>query len=161
LQNQSLWQRACMEQMNFMPPQVKPDKWQKQVNELMKTATHLDVPEEATVMGQFKDHMRSYCTSHIRAMAPEEMEMGKPWTDGPETKFKLEGLLDFLHQRRFKAENRGQMIQMIRDLGGENHTQNINKSDGTRTTMRCWSVPSYEEDTPTLTVKEMNNDIPF
>ena len=161
LQNQSLWQRACMEQMNFMPPQVKPDKWQKQVNELMKTATHLDVPEEATVMGQFKDHMRSYCTSHIRAMAPEEMEMGKPWTDGHETKFKLDGLLDFLHQRRFKAENRGQMIQMIRDLGGENHTQNINKSDGTRTTMRCWSVPSYEEDTPTLTVKEMNNDIPF
>jgi hypothetical protein len=53
------------------------------------------------------------------------------------------------------------MIQMIRDLGGENHTQNINKSDGTRTTIRCWSVPSYEEDTPTLPVKEMNNDIPF
>ena len=161
LQNQTLFQRACMDQTNRMPPTTKPQKWQQLVNGLMQNATFLEVPPELTISGQFQEHLRSYCTSHIRAMSPEEMEMGKPWTDGDETKFKLEGLLDFLHQRRFKVENRGQIIQMIRDLGGESFKQNVHKSDGSRTNIRCWSVPSYEEDTTTLPVKEMSNDIPF
>ncbi len=81
LQNQVLWQRACMEQMNIMPPTVKPQKWQVMINLMMQSATYLDVPEEATIKGQFKDHLKSYCTSQIRAMAPEELEMGKPSGD--------------------------------------------------------------------------------
>jgi len=121
----------------------------------------LEVPEEATIKGQFKDHLLSYCTSHIRAMAPEEMEMNKPWTDAGTTKFKLEGLIEFLHHRRFKVENRGQLIQLIRDLGGENNVQNIRKSDGSRTKLRCWSVPAFEENEIQLSVKEMSDDIPF
>ena len=161
LQNQVLWQRACMEQMNIMPPTVKAQKWQTMINQLMQTATHLDVPEEATIKGQFKDHLHSYCTSQIRAMAPEEMEMGKPWTDAGTTKFKLEGLIEYLHHRRFKVENRGHLIQMIRDLGGDSTKVNFHKSDGKRTTIRCWYIPSFEENKIELPIKEMNDDIPF
>ena len=161
LQNQLLWQRACMEQMNIMPPTVKPQKWQIMINLMMQSATYLDVPEEATIKGQFKDHLQSYCTSQIRAMAPEEMEMGKPWTDGGTTMFKLEGLIDFLHHRRFKIENRGHLIQMIRDMGGDASRQNIRKSDGTRSIIRCWYIPSFEENKIELPIKEMSDDIPF
>tara|TARA_R100000541_G_scaffold58158_4_gene69074 strand:- start:2509 stop:4032 length:1524 start_codon:yes stop_codon:yes gene_type:complete len=161
LQNQVLWQRACMEQMNIMPPTVKPQKWQQMINQLMQGATVLEVPEEATVKGQFKEHLKSYCTSHIRAMAPEEMEMNKPWTDDGVTKFKLEGLIEFLHHRRFKVDNRGQLIQMIRDLGGDNGVQNIQKADGKRTKVRCWHIPAFEQEEIELSVREMNNDIPF
>jgi len=161
LQNQVLWQRACMEQMNIMPPTVKPQKWQQMINQLMQDATVLEVPEEATVKGQFKEHLKSYCTSHIRAMAPEEMEMNKPWTDDGVTKFKLEGLIEYLHHRRFKVDNRGHLIQMIRDMGGDNTKVNIHKSDGRRTTLRCWQIPAFEQEEIELSVREMNNDIPF
>ena len=161
LQNQVLWQRACMEQMNMMPPTVKPAKWQRLINQLMQTATHLDVPEEATIKGQFKDHLRSYCTSQIRAMAPEEMEMGKPWTDGDTTMFKLEGLIEYLHNRRFKVDNRGHVIQMIRDMGGDSMHHSAKKSDGKRTTIRCWFIPAFEENKTELPIKEMIDDIPF
>ncbi|MDB4534195.1 hypothetical protein N9242_04920 [Vicingaceae bacterium] len=161
LQNQVLWQRACMEQMNIMPPTVKPQKWQQMINQLMQDATVLEVPEEATVKGQFKEHLKAYCTSHIRAMAPEEMEMNKPWTDDGVTKFKLEGLIEYLHHRRFKVDNRGHLIQMIRDMGGDNTKVNIHKSDGRRTTLRCWQIPAFEQEEIELSVREMNNDIPF
>jgi hypothetical protein len=150
-----------MEQMNIMPPTVKPQKWQTMVNLLMQSATHVEVPEEATIKGQFKDHLKSYCTSQIRAMAPEELELGKPWTDGDTTKFKLEGLIEYLHHRRFKVENRGHLIQMIRDLEGDSVHQSIRRSDGTRTTIRCWFIPSFEENKIELPIKEMNDDIPF
>jgi len=128
---------------------------------LMQSATHVEVPEEATIKGQFKDHLKSYCTSQIRAMAPEELELGKPWTDGDTTKFKLEGLIEYLHHRRFKVENRGHLIQMIRDLEGDSVHQSIRRSDGTRTTIRCWFIPSFEENKIELPIKEMNDDIPF
>ena len=164
LQNQTLWQRACMEQCMFMPPTTKAHKWQQMVNALMSEATFLDAPEELTVKGQFKDLLRAYCTSHIRAMAPEELEMGKPWTDGGVTKFKLDGLVEFLHNRRFKADNRGSITQMIRDLGGDATVQNIYKKTPKgekRTNVRCWYVPAFDEEEIELPKKEMSNDIPF
>jgi hypothetical protein len=161
LQNQTLWQRACMEQCNFMPPTTKAQKWQQMVNSLMSQATYIDVPEEETYAGQFKSHLVSYCTSHIRAMAPEEIEMGKPWTDDGVTKFKIEGLLEYLHHRRFTALGRAQIIQMIRDMGGDNGSQNIMKRGGKRTKIRCWWVPAFEEDEVELPVQEIDNDIPF
>jgi len=164
LQNQTLWQRACMEQKNFMPPTMKPQKWQQTINALMQGATYLDVPEELTVAGEFKQHMRTYCTSHIRALAPEEMEMGKPWTDGGITKFTLHGLIEFLHQRRFTGHTRAQIIQMIRDLGGDNTTQQIKKrtpKGEMYSTIRCWWIPAFDEEDITLEKQEFENDIPF
>jgi hypothetical protein len=164
LQNQTLWQRACMEQKNFMPPTMKPQKWQQTINALMQGATYLDVPEELTVAGEFKQHMRTYCTSHIRALAPEEMEMGKPWTDGGITKFTLHGLIEFLHQRRFTGHTRAQIIQMIRDLGGDNTTQQIKKrtpKGEMYSTIRCWWIPAFDEEDITLDKQEFENDIPF
>lgn len=164
LQNQGQWQRVCMDKCFFMPPAIKPRDWQQTVNNLMQQATLLEVPEELTVMGQFKDLLRSYCTSHIRAMAPEEIEMGKPWTDNGKTMFKLEGLLEFLHHRRFKVDNRGSITQMIKDLGGDYSKINIRKQTPkgeVRTSSRCWFVPAFEEEEIELTTKEMTNDIPF
>ena len=164
LQNQTLWQRACMEQKNFMPPTMKPQKWQQTVNSLMQGATYLDVPEELTVAGEFKQHMHTYCTSHIRALAPEEMEMGKPWTDGGVTKFTLPGLMEFLHQRRFTGHTRAAIIQMIRDLGGDNTTQAITKrtpKGDVRSTLRCWWIPAFDDEQITLQKEEFENDIPF
>ena len=148
----------------FMPPTTKANRWQQMVNGLMSQATYIDVPEELTVAGQFKDLLRTYCTSHIRAMAPEEIEMGKPWTDGGMTKFTLLGLMEFLHQRRFTGHSRAQIIQMIRDLGGDNTTQSITKrtpKGEVRSTLRCWWIPAFDEEDITLEKQEFENDIPF
>ena len=164
LQNQTLFQRACMDQKNMMPPTMKPQKWQQLVNSLMQGATFLEVPPELTIAGQFKDHLRNYCTSHVRAMSPEEMDMGKPWTDGGTTKFKLDGLLEYLHHRRFSGPTRGQLMQMIRDLGGDTGKQNVVKRSPKgeiKSTLRCWVIPAFDEGEVELPIKEISNDIPF
>ena len=164
LQNQTLFQRACMDQKNTMPPTMKAQKWQQLVNSLMQGATFLNVPPELTISGQFEDHLRGYCTSHVRAMSPEEIGMGKPWTDGGFTKFKMEGLLEYLHHRRFSSLTRGQIMQMIRDIGGDTGVQNImkpTKGGEIKSTLRCWIIPAFEDDEIELPVKEISNDIPF
>ena len=156
LQNQTLWQRACMEQCNFMPPTTK-------ATEVAADGQQLDEPSNVhrcagrgnDMRGSSRDHLASYCTSHIRAMAPEEIEMNKPWTDDGVTKFKIEGLLEYLHHRRFTALGRAQIIQMIRDMGGDSGSQNIVKRGGKRTKIRCWWVPAFEDDEVELPVQEI------
>jgi|TARA_R110000782_G_scaffold76828_2_gene152715 hypothetical protein len=130
----------------------------------MQNATFLEVPPELTISGQFQEHLRSYCTSHIRAMAPEEIGIGKPWTDAGTTKFRMDGLLEYLHHRRFNSLTRGQIMQMIREIGGDTGKQNVMKrakGGEVATTIRCWVIPAFDEEEIELPVKEISSDIPF
>jgi hypothetical protein len=164
LQNPTLWQRACMAQIQKCPPVMKPNKWQKLVSELMESATLLEVPEELTIHGQFKEHLRVYCTSRIRATAPEEMELGKPWTDNGVTKFTMAGLMQFLKNRGFTEYTRAQVQEQLRKINGtddcESH-QWIRKQNGKGSTIRVWWVPAFDAEEVELETKEISNDVPF
>ena len=147
-----------------MPPTVKAQTWQATVSNLMLGATYLEVPEELTMVGQFKEHLRAYCTSRIKAMVPEELEMGKPWTEEGLTRFTISGLMVYLHNRHFTFYNRAQVQEALKSLnnGAEAHGhQNINREDGKRSTLRVWWVPAFEEEEIDLNITEVSDDIPF
>lgn len=161
LQNQTLWQRACMEQIQMMPPTIKPQKWQVLVNELMKKATFIEVPEELTITGQFKELIKTYCTSRIRAMAPEEMEMGKPWTEDGLTRFTINGVMTFLKNRGFTSYSRAQVQEQIKSMNDGKDCYGryrVRNSDGKSLQIRVWWVPSFEE---VEEKKETTDEIPF
>jgi len=90
---------------------------------------------------------------------------GKPWTDNQGyTSFTIAGLMDYLTARRFKAFTRAQVQEILKDMndGQKCHGhKNINKADGSRTTVRVWWVPAFENMEVNLPVKEIDNDIPF
>lgn len=164
LQNQLLWQRACMEQALIMPPTLKPNRWQAMVSDLLSKATKLDAPEELTISGEFKELLRQYCTSRIRAMEAAELEMGKPWTEGGRTMFTMGGLQEFLRQRHFTHYKRSEIQEQLKRLndGDECHgTKNYYNDSGARTSVRVWWVPEFESTETELTVQEIQNDIPF
>ena len=164
LQNQNLWQRQCMEQLSMMPPNLKAQKWQQMVNELMTKSVKLEVPEEMTIKGQFKELLKVYCTSRIKAMAPEEMDMGKPWTEDGQTRFTIAGIMQFLKNRGFSEYTRAEVQERLKELNGgqECHGHHaIRKPDGKRSTLRVWWVPAFEDDDVYLNTEEKENDIPF
>ena len=152
-----------MEQIQTMPPTVKPQKWQMLVSLLMDKSTQLEVPEELTLTGQFKELLKTYCTSRIKAMAPEEMEMGKPWTDEGLTRFTIAGLMQFLKNRGFTSYSRAQVQEQIKHLNNGQECfgrYNVRNADGKRIQLRVWWVPSFEENEGE-TEKEILDDIPF
>jgi hypothetical protein len=165
LQNPSLWQRACMEQANQMPPIVRGKKWQKMVQTLMRDAVTIEVPPELTISGQFKELLKSYCTGRVRAMVPEEMELGKPWTENGKTFFKMDGLMEFLKNRRFDHYSGVQIQEQLRQINNDdkcNGHHAIKKRDDSRSTIRVWWVPQFEETEVKLDPEEFQeNDIPF
>jgi hypothetical protein len=142
------FQEACMEQINFMPPTLKSSEWQQIVNNLLQNASHIEVPEELTVAGQFKELLQMFCTSRIRAMSPEELELGKPWTENEKTYFKIKGLQEFLYNRNFNKLSRPQIQERLKELNddGECHTVYRYKDDnGKWHSTRVWSVPEFTE----------------
>lgn len=164
LQNASLFQRACMEQLQFMPPVPRPAQWQPIVNQLMSEAVLVEVPEELTIQGQFRELLRMYCTSRIKAVAPEEIRLGKPWTENGRTMFTMAGLETFLKNRGFNEYKRGEIQEQIKLLnrGEEFHGHKyLRNSEGKETTTRVWWVPAFENNEVELEVKEENYDIPF
>ena len=165
LQNQTLFQRACMEQILEMPPPMRPNKWHQTVSQLLKDSTKLEVPEELKISGQFLELLRQYCTSRIRAMHPEELLHGKPWTDEGMTMFTMAGLMEFLHNRRFTHFSRAQVQEQLKKLNKNQECsghKGVNKEGGDRTTVRVWWVPEFKEEEVKLETEEMDNEeIPF
>lgn len=164
LQNQHMWQRAVIEQATLYPPSIKQQDWQAMMSNLLNEATRLDAPEELTVRGEFKELLRQFCTSRIRAMEPGELAMGKPWTEDGQTMFTMWGLQEFLRQKNFTQYNRAEIQEQLKRLNNNQEChgkKNIYKPDGSRTTVRVWWIPEFEEDEIELDVKEIDNDIPF
>ena len=162
LQNQHLFQKACMEQLMMMPSKIKETDWVTKVNEMLKHAVQLEVPRELTVDGQFYDLLEIFCTSRIRAQSSEELFMGKPWTEDGKTMFMINGLMEFLRQRNFVSFTRAQIQERLKKLNDNeecNGHKNLRKPDGGRTTLRVWWVPAFEGVEEQEEVAE--NDIPF
>jgi hypothetical protein len=165
LHNQSLWQKACMQQINFVPSTMKQQDWTSLLNNLLKQATYIEVSRELTLEGRFEDLLKSFCNGSAQAYDPSEMETGKPFHDEGLVKFKIDGLVTFLKNRNHPwAENRAKIQEEIKRLNGAEEfsgRQRYKKSDGSWGTIRVWWVPEFEEDDIELPIQEIDNDVPF
>ena len=166
LQMPLLFQETCMEQLNFMPAIPKRDNWHEKVTELMSQATAIEVDELLTYKGQFKELVEIYCTSRIRARAPEELLIGKPWTEDGKTNFTMKGLQEFLKQRGFNHFTRGQIQERLKELnGGQNCNGKYRLKDddsGKWSQIRVWWIPEFDDEEIELTTEEKEDDhVPF
>jgi hypothetical protein len=164
LQNQHMWQKSVIEQATIYPPIIKQADWQAMMANLLSEATRLDAPEELTVSGEFRELLRIFCSSRIQAREPAELQIGKPWTEDGYTMFKLSGLQEFLRQRHFTHYNRAQIQEQLKQLNGNSEChghKSITKEDGSRTTIRVWWVPEFDDDEIELDIQEIDNDVPF
>jgi len=61
LKQQNLFQEACMEQLDFKPPTVKPKDWDMIINPLMKNHEPVEPPEGVTTQDQLQNHLEEFC----------------------------------------------------------------------------------------------------
>ena len=165
LHNQSLWQKACLAQINFMPSTMKAQDWTSSVNRMLSQATYQEVSRELTMSGQFEELLKSYCNGSAQAYDAAELETGKPWHDDGKVKFKFDGLVNFLKNRAHPwAESRAKIQEEVKRLnaGEEFHgRQRYKTSNGKWGVVRVWWVPEFVDDEIELSIEEINNDVPF
>lgn len=144
---------------------MKAPDWQEYVNRMLETATHIEVPKELTIKGQFEELVEVYCTGRIRARSPQEMTIGKPWTENDMTMFTIKGLMEFLRNRGFRELKRPQIQRRLKDMNGGhdcNTTYKFKDEDtGQWKNLRVWFVPEFDNTEIDLPTEEIENDIPF
>ena len=144
---QAAFQRACVEQLNFMPRSVSKIVWEGRINTLLQEMSETDgniveVSEDASVQGQFYEFLEEFCTVMQKGENREEILLRRPFTDDDEGKtyFRLKDFDAYLRKNRFFEYKSHKIAQRLRDINGEATSLKINGK-----TTRVWAIPSFSE----------------
>jgi|TARA_R100001079_G_C4310467_1_gene94878 hypothetical protein len=135
-----------MEQLNFMPRSVSKIIWENRIGALMQEMKEnesaiIDVSQDASVSGQFYDHLEEFCQSMQQAEDKEEILLKRPWTDEDEkmTYFRLKDFDAHLKRNKFFEYKSHKIAQRLRDKGGESLQISIRGRP-----VRVWKIPSFD-----------------
>lgn len=153
-----------MEQIHMMPPMMKIADWQALVTAMMSDMSEIEVPEELTYKGQFMDFLEEFCTGRVQAASPEELALGKPWTEDGLTFFRIESLIKYLRNNRFENYSRGQVQERLKELNADGNAsgqKNFKGSDGKWKNIRVWHVPAFSSEVEIPDVEIHEEEVPF
>ena len=159
LLNQATFQKACLEQLNFMPRTVGKPVWEGRIGALMSEMREnesaiIDVAEDASISGQFNDYLEEFCAHMQKANDKEEILLKKPWTDEEDglTYLRLKDFEAFLKRNKFFEYKTHKIAQRLRDLGGQSRNLRIKNRQ-----IRVWEVPAFDEEETEINAPSFGN----
>ena len=155
LQNQTKFQRRCMEALNFMPPTMKQTNWRTIIQQLLDSVSIIEVSQDVSIQGQFMELLESFCTERAQAQSRDEILLGKPWTEEGKTYFRLKDLIDYFTRQQFRDYGRNHIAARLREQGGGHHFFHV-KGKG----ITVWFVPEFNAQAEGFDLPEMNEE-PF
>ena len=115
LKQQSLFQEACMEQLDFKPPTVKPKDWDMIINPLMKNHEPVEAPEGVTTADQLRNHLEEFCLNRHIGSDVTDLKKGSVWNHGGYHHFVFSQFYSkFLIRQRWDV-NYSRTAQMLKD----------------------------------------------
>tara|TARA_R110002020_G_scaffold419970_1_gene629083 strand:+ start:5286 stop:6431 length:1146 start_codon:yes stop_codon:yes gene_type:complete len=156
LQNQTRFQRVCMETIDKMPPKMSEKAWQGVIQNLLDNVTIIEVPKDASIEGQFQDLLEAFCTDRAQAQTKEEILLGKPYTEDNKTFFRLSDLEAYLQRHNFRHFSRPKITARLRDLGAGHSGQNIKGRF-----VNLWSIPSFNIQTDPFNLPDFSQVDPI
>lgn len=154
IHNQGLFQKRCLEVLNKFPPVVGRQEWQSTIQGLLDAVTVIEAPEDSTPVGQLKEHLERFCTGRAQAKSKDEILMGKPWTDGGRTFFRLSDLMTYLERQHFREFRVHAVSSVLKEMGG-NHASTKLKGKG----VSLWDVPAFESMSGSFDLPDMGTSV--
>ena len=163
LLSQATFQKACMEQLNFMPRTASKQNWESRISALMSEmrdneSAIMEVAQDASTSGQFYDYLEEFCRHLQQAQDKEEILLRRPWTDEDTNKtyFRLRDFEAHLRKNKFFEFKSHKIAQRLRDISGESTVLKIKGR-----AVRVWSIPSFESADIDLKPKFDQEEAPF
>jgi hypothetical protein len=160
--NQAMFQKACLERINIVPPTLKRNDWETLLNSLLREMVELEqiheASEDTTITGRFTELVEDFTTHLQQAMDKDEILLGRPWTHEDEAMvyFRIKDLEAHLKRNNFSGLTAPKMAQRLRELGGEPASLFL-KGRSTR----CWRVPRFNRQDAPFETPEMKKGSPF
>jgi hypothetical protein len=146
LMNQTAFQKACMEQLNFMPRSVTKQVWESRISTLLtdmkdNESAIVEVSQDASIAGQFYDYLEEFCRHMQQAQDKEEILLRRPWTDEEinRTYFRLKDFENYLKKNKWFEYKSHRIAQRLRDINGESTVLKIKGRS-----VRVWVIPSFD-----------------
>ncbi|MGB1183943.1 MAG: TOTE conflict system archaeo-eukaryotic primase domain-containing protein [Schleiferiaceae bacterium] len=146
LMSQPMFQKSCMEQLNFMPRSVQKAQWESRISTLMtemrdNESAIIEVAQDASISGQFYDYLEEFCSHLQQAQDKEEILLRRPWTDEEEevTYFRLKDFESYLKKNKFFEYKSHKIAQRLRDINGDSMVLKIKGRS-----VRVWKIPAFE-----------------
>lgn len=139
LQTYMMFHRLCIDRLHKCYNIMKPGDWLGMVAAAMDGLTVIEAPPDAAAGGQFRELLTEFLTNRAQGDKIEDLFSGRPFVDAKDSLiyFRLSDFQTFLRRAEVRDIKRGQIVQRIRDLGGESDFKNV-KGKG----LQCWKVPT-------------------
>jgi hypothetical protein len=160
--NQLMFQKACMERLNVLPPTLKRPDWESQINGLLSEMVELEAiteaSEDTTISGRFNELVEEFTTHLQQGMDRDEILMGRVWTDEENAVacFRIKDLEAHLRRNNFGTLSAPKMAQRLRELGGVPSSIHLKG----RTT-RIWKLPVFESQDSPFDTPTHSSEVPF
>lgn len=115
LYSQPSFNKLCMERINRVPGQVPTPRWLRRLDDLLRSATTIKSPEDASPKGQFHLLYEQFINGRVQARRIEELLMDKPWNDRAQKRvfFQSRSLFKYLDDQRYKLPSEHYAWQML------------------------------------------------
>jgi len=119
LQEQRLFQRAVMEQVNKVPPTLKKKEFNDMVKMLFAGIEIIEPPKGSSKVEQLLDHLEEYCTDRTATGATkEDMTFGLVWTHENKHHFIFREFFNKYLMKRRWPEKYDETQMLLRDKCG-------------------------------------------
>ena len=137
LMSQPMFQKSCMEQLNFMPRSVQKAQWESRISTLLTERRD----NESAIIQQAQDK--------------EEILLRRPWTDEEEevTYFRLKDFESYLKKNKFFEYKSHKIAQRLRDINGDSMVLKIKGRS-----VRVWKIPAFESADVDLKTPSFNQE---
>ena len=160
LLSQPVFQKMCMEQLNFMPMSVSKQIWENRISALMNEmkdneSAIIEVAQDASISGQFYEYLEDFCSNMQQAQDKEEILLRRPWTDEEVSKtyFRLKDFENFLKRNKFFEYKSHKIAQRLRDMGGESTLLKVKGKP-----IRVWIIPAFDSPEVEISTKTFNQE---
>lgn len=129
LANQVAMRKLCGLYVGVFPPTVGRKQYDDFINDLIQRKTLVDVPEDSTPKGRFKEHLKDFITKR-QSNEKDHLLNNGVWIreDGRYT-LKLLDLCQYLKREGFVSMNEGQIVATLREMGAESDRVKIRGRD--------------------------------
>jgi len=139
LQQPIRFQKACMDQLNIMPPVLKRETWSEIVSAMLDSVNVVRVPKETTPEGIFHDYLEEFLNTKSNnddSRTRDVMLLGQVWISDDKYYFRIKDLMDYLTMKRFTEFKTNKVAMFLRDLHADHAFFNVQGKG-----VNCFSLP--------------------
>ncbi len=150
------FQLRCVERLHRVMRPLSQATWTRMLGKAMDKVSRIEVAEDTTEIGTFREILEEFCTNRTRGSRPEDMFSKRAFYSEEEGKFyfRMQDLQKVVERQGMKI-GRNTIASKLRDLGGDKRFLNV-KGKGVNT---WWVYSDQVAAIPTLDPPELKPEV--